>query len=182
MWRADSLEKTLKLGKIEGKRGKGGCRGWNDSIASATQCTWIWTTSRREWRIEEPGMLHSPLLSFSCSVLSDSLWPHGLQLARLPCPSPSPRVCIRWPKYRSFSFSISLSNAYSGLIAFRIDWFDLLAVQGIQESFLTPQFESINSLALSLLYGPTLTFVHDYWKNHSFDYTDFCWQSDVSGF
>ena len=135
VWRVDSLEKTLKLGKTEGKRRKGGRRGWNDSIASATQWTWIWTTSRRQWRIEEPGMLHSPLLLFNCSVLSDSLWPYGLQLARLPCPSPSPRVCIRWPNYRSFSFSISLSNAYSGLIAFRIDWFDLLAVQAIlQES------------------------------------------------
>ena len=51
-----------------------------------------------------------------------------------------------------------------------------------QESCPTPQFESINSLALSLLYGPTLTSVHDYWKNHSFDYMDLCWQSDASAF
>ena len=51
-----------------------------------------------------------------------------------------------------------------------------------QESSPTPQFESINSLALSLLYGPTLTSIHDYWKNHSFDYTDLCWRSDVSAF
>ena len=51
-----------------------------------------------------------------------------------------------------------------------------------QESSPALQFESINSLALSLLYGPTLTSVHDYWKNHSFDYTDLCWQSDVSAF
>ena len=75
---------------------------------------------------------------------------------------------IRWPKY--WSFSISPSNEYSGLITFRIDWFDLLAVQGIpQESSPIPQFKSIHSLSLSLLYGTTLTFVHDYWKNHSFD-------------
>ena len=70
---------------------------------------------------------------------------------------------IRWPKYWSFSFSISPSSEYSGLISFRIDWFDLLAVRDSQESFPTPQLESINSLALSLLYGPTLTSIHDYW-------------------
>ena len=55
-----------------------------------------------------------------------------------------------------------------GLISFRIDWFDL-AVQGTLESSLAPQFESINSSLLSLLYGPTVTSVHDYWKNHSFN-------------
>jgi len=71
--------------------------------------------------------------------------------------------CIRWPKYWSFSFSISPSNEYSGLINFRIDWFGLLAVQGtLKESSPAPQFKSISSLALSLLYGPTLTSVHDY--------------------
>ena len=76
---------------------------------------------------------------------------------------------IRWPKDWSFSFSISPSNEYSGLISFRTDWFDLLAVQGSQESSPAPQFESISSSTLSLLYGPTLTSVHDYWENHSFD-------------
>ena len=75
---------------------------------------------------------------------------------------------IRWPKYWSFSFDISPSNKYSGLI-FRTDWLDLLAVQGTQESSPTPQFKSTSSLALCLLYGPTLTSIHDYWKNHSFD-------------
>ena len=65
--------------------------------------------------------------------------------------------CIRWPEYWSFSFSISPSNAYSGLISFRIDWLDLLSVQGTLKSLLQHQFKSINSLALSLLYGPTLT-------------------------
>ena len=85
---------------------------------------------------------------------------------------------IRWPKYRSFSFCISPSSDYSGLISFRTDWCDLPAVQGtLQESSPTPQFESINSSALSLLYGPTVTSIHDYWKNHSFDWADLCWQS-----
>ena len=79
----------------------------------------------------------------------------------------------RWtlsPKYWSFSFKISPSNEYSGLISFRMDWLDLLAVQRIlQESSLTPQFKNINSLVLSFLYSPSLTSIHDYWKNHSFD-------------
>ena len=73
----------------------------------------------------------------------------------------------------SVSASVLPMN-YSGLISFRIDWFDLLALQGTLKSSPTPQFESINSLSLSLLYGPTLTFIRDYWKNHFFDYTDRC--------
>ena len=89
---------------------------------------------------------------------------------------------IRWPKYWSFNFSISPSSEYSGLISFRIDWFDLIAVQGTQESSPAPQFKSINSSAFSFLYSPTLTSIHDYWKNHSFNYTDLCWQSNVSAF
>ena len=150
------------------------------------------------------------VLLFSCSVVSDSLRPHGLQHARLLCPSPSPRVCwnscplsrwchptisssvspffscllsfpesgsfssesalcIRWPKYWSFSFSISLSNGYSGLISFRIDWFDLVVQGDYQESSPTPQFETISSLMLSLLYGPTFTSIHNNCKYHSFD-------------
>ena len=90
-------------------------------------------------------------------------------------------LCIRWPKYWSFSFNISPSNAYLGLIPFRMDWLDLLEVQGTLKS-LEPQFKSINSLVLSFLYSPTLTSIHDYWKNHSFDYMDLCWQSNVSAF
>ena len=78
-------------------------------------------------------------------------------------------LCIRWPKYWSFSFSISPSNEYSGLISFRIDWLDLLAVQGTHKSSPTPQFKNINSSSLSFLYSSTLTSIHDYWKNHSFD-------------
>ena len=89
---------------------------------------------------------------------------------------------IRWSKYWNFSFSISPSNEYSGLISFRIYWFDLRAVQGALQSPPAPQFESINFLALSLLYGPTLITIHDYWKIHSFDYLELCWQSDVSAF
>ena len=67
---------------------------------------------------------------------------------------------IRWTKYWNFSFSISPSNKYSGLISFRIHWFDLLAVQGTLKSSSAPQFESINSLALCLLYNQTLISIH----------------------
>ena len=75
---------------------------------------------------------------------------------------------IRLPKYWSSSFNISPSNEYSGLISFRMDWLDLLAVRA-QESSPTSQFKRINSLALSFLYSPTLTSTHDYRKNHSLD-------------
>ena len=75
-------------------------------------------------------------------------------------------LCIRWSKYWSFSFSMSPCNEYSGLISFRMDWLGLLAVQGTLKSLLQ-QFKRINSLVLSLLYDPTLTSVHDYWKNTS---------------
>ena len=75
-------------------------------------------------------------------------------------------LCIWWPKYRNFSLSISPFNEHPGLISFRMDWLNLLAVQGtIQESSPTPQFKSISSLLLSFFYCPTLTLIHDYWKN-----------------
>ena len=78
-------------------------------------------------------------------------------------------LCIRWPKYWSFSFNISPSSEHPGLISLRMDWLDLLVVQGTLESSPTPQFKSINSSVLSFLYSPTLTSIHDYWKNHSLD-------------
>ena len=76
---------------------------------------------------------------------------------------------IWWPKSWSFSFSISLSNEYSELISFGIDWLDILAPRDSPESSPTPQFKSINSLVLSFLHSPTLICMHDYWKSHSFD-------------
>ena len=77
---------------------------------------------------------------------------------------------IRWPKYWSFSFSISPSNEYLGLISLRTDWFDLLAVQGTLKSLLQQShFKTISTSMLSFLYSPTLTSIHDHWKNHSLD-------------
>ena len=123
--------------------------------------------------------------SNSCSL---SLWCHPtISSSVIPfttCPQSFPasgtflmnRLCIRWPKYWSFNFSISPSNEYSGLVSFRIDWFHLLAVEGTLKSSPTPQFKSVsNSSAVSLLYGPPLISVHDYWKDHSFDLMDLCW-------
>ena len=133
-------------------------------------------TSTNNLEIVQLARTEMRMLLFNCSVVSDSLWPHGLQHARLPCLSLSPRVCsnlsielmmpsdhlifcrpllllpsifptigvfcnesalhIRWPKYWSFSFNFSPSSQYSGLISFRTDWFDLLAVQGTLKSLL----------------------------------------------
>ena len=127
-------------------------------------------------------------VQFSCSVVSDSLQPHGLQNARPPCPSPTPRacsnscplsqpshllsspfppvfnlshhqglsselvLCIRWPKYCSFSFSISPSNEYLGLILFRFDWLDLLAVQGTLKSLLQQHSSKASILQCSAFF------------------------------
>ena len=97
-------------------------------------------------------------------------WP----LLLLPSIFPSIRVfsnesvlCNRWPKYWSFSFTPA--NEFSGLISFRKDWLDILALRDSQESSPTSQFKSINSLVLSIFYSPTLTYIRDYWKNHSLD-------------
>ena len=95
--------------------------------------------------------------------------PPALNLSSIRVFSKKSVLRIRWPKYWSFSFSISPSNEYSGLISFRMDWLDLLAVQGTLKSSPTPQFKSINSLALNFLYSQTLTSIHDHWKSHSFD-------------
>ena len=78
-------------------------------------------------------------------------------------------LLMRWSKYWSFSFNISPSNEHPGLISFRMYWLDLLQSKRLSESSPTPQFKSINSSVLSFLYSPTLTTIHDYWKNHSFD-------------
>ena len=131
--------------------------------------------------------------------MSNSLQPHGLQHARLPCPSSNPGacsthvhesvmtsnhvnlchpllllpsiflnimvfsnesvLCIRWPKYWSFSFSISPSNECSGLISFRIDWFDFLAVQGLSRVFSNT---TVQKDQLFGAYDPTFTTIHDY--------------------
>ena len=82
---------------------------------------------------------------------------------------------IRCPKYWSFSFSISPSNKYSGLISFSDGLIGSpCSPRDSQESSPAPQFKIISSLALSFLYSPTLTSIYDYWKNHSYDWTELC--------
>ena len=110
-----------------------------------------------------------------------------LPLLLLPSILPSLRVffnesalCIRWPKYWSFSFSISPSDEYSGLVSFRIDQLDLFAVQGTLKSFLQHYNPKASVLRCLVFCMVQLTSIYDYWKHHSFDYTDFCQQSDVS--
>ena len=90
---------------------------------------------------------------------------------------------IRWPKYCSFHFSISPSNECSGLISFRIDWLDFLAVQGTLKSLL--QDHSLRASVLqcsAFLMVQLSSSIHGYWKNHSFDYMDLCRQRIVSDF
>ena len=155
--------------------------------------------------------------------MSDSLWPHGLQLGRLPCSSLSPGVCstscplsqwchptisflchpllllpsifpsirvlsnesglhIRWPKYWRFCFSISPSSEYSGLISFRIDWFDPLAIQGTLKSLLWHHNSKASILWHPAFFMVQLSHLYRLLKNHSFDSTDLCRQSDTSAF
>ena len=129
-----------------------------------------------------PGLpVHHQLPEFTQLMSMESAMPSNhLILCRplllLPLVFPSIRVFSnksvlhnRWLKYWSFSFNISPSKEYSGLISFRMDWLDILEVQGTLKSLFIPQFKSINSSALSFLYSPTLTSIHDYWKNHSLD-------------
>ena len=83
-------------------------------------------------------------------------------------------VTFRWSKHWGFSFILSPSNEYSEWIFFRIDWFDLLAVQRTLKSLLQHHSWKASFFGISLFYCPALTSIRDYWKNHSFDYTDLC--------
>ena len=89
---------------------------------------------------------------------------------------------MRWPKYWSFSFSVSPSNEHSGLISFRMDWVDLLAVQGILKNLLQYHSSKASIFQCSAFFTVQLTSIHDHWKNHSLDQIDLCWQSNDSAF
>ena len=91
-------------------------------------------------------------------------------------------VNIRWPNYWHFSFSISPFNEYSGLISFRIYWFDLLAVKVTLKGLLQHHSSKASILLCSPSLWCTLTSTYYYWKNHSFDYTGLCLQCSVSAF
>ena len=87
---------------------------------------------------------------------------------------------IRWPKYWSFSFKISASNEHSGPISFRMYCYISLLSKGLSRVFSNTTVQ--NHQFFGFLHSPTLTAIHDYWKNHSFDQMDLCWQSNVSAF
>ena len=91
-------------------------------------------------------------------------------------------LLMRWPKYWSFSFSISPSNEHPGLISFRMDWLDLLAVQGTLKNLLQHHSSEASIFWHSFLHSPILTSIHDHWKNYSLDQMDLCWQNNVSVF
>ena len=101
--------------------------------------------------------------SFSASVFSNEL-----------------ALCIKWPKYWSFSFNISPPSEYSELVSMRINWFGLLALQGTLTSLLQHHSLKASVLWHSAFLMVQLSPVYDYWKNHSFDYMHLCEQSDVS--
>ena len=156
---------------------------WMDSdrfvVVQLLSCVWLCNPIN----CSMPGfpVLHH-LLEFALTHVhwvGDAIQPsHPLSSPSSPALSfPSIRVfsnesalCIRWPKYWSFSFSISPSSEYSGLFPLGLTgWISLLS-KGLSRVFSpAPQFESIRTLVLSFLYDPTLTLIHDYWKNHSFD-------------
>ena len=101
------------------------------------------------------------------------LFPFSSRLQSFPASGPfqmSQLFVSRWPKYWGFNFSISLFNEYSGLTSFRMDWLNLLAVQGMLKTFLQHHSSKTSILQpLSFLYSSTLTSMRDYWKNHSFE-------------
>ena len=107
----------------------------------------------------------------------------------LPSVFPSTRVfsnespfCIRWPMYLSFSFNISPFNEHPGLISFRMNWLDLLAVQETRKCLFQHRSSKASILRRSAFFIVQLTSILDYWKNHSLNETDFCWQSNFSAF
>ena len=145
---------------------------------SSVQFTTPWTTARQASLSITKSQSPLKLMSIESVMPSSHLiLCHPLLL--LPSVIPRIRVFsnestldIWWPKYWSFSFNIRPSNEHSGLISFGVDWLDLgspCSPRDSQESSQTPQFRSINSLALSFLHRPTLTSIHDHWKNHSLD-------------
>ena len=131
-----------------------------------------------------PGLpVHHQLPEFTqihVHRVSDAIQPsHPLSSPFPPAPSPSQHqsestLCMKWPKYWSFSFSIIPSKEHPGLQNGLVG--SSRSPRDCQQSSPTPQLKSINSLVLSFLYSPTLTSVHDHWKNHSLDQMELCWQ------
>ena len=141
-----------------------------------------WTTAHQA-SLSITNSRSLPKLSSTESVMPSNhlILCHPLLL--LPSIFPSIRVFsnesllhIRWSKYWNFSFNISPSKEHSGLISFMIHWLDLLAVQGNLKSLLQHHSSKASILQCSAFFiSPTVTSIHDYWKNHNLDDTDLCW-------
>jgi len=112
-------------------------------------------------------MISNPLICCSPIILLPSIFP-SIRVF-----SSGSILCIRWSKYWSFSFRISPSNEYSGLISFKMDWLDLLAVQGALKSLLQHHSSKASILQCWAFFIVQLTSIHDYWKNHSSEYKTF---------
>ena len=130
---------------------------------AARQASLSITNSQSSHRLTSiESVMASSHLIFCHPLLLLPLIPHSIRVF-----SNESTLRMRWPKYPSFSFSIIPSKEIPGLISFRVDWLYLLAVQGTLKSSPVPHFKSINSSALSFLHSPTVTCIHDHWKNHS---------------
>ena len=153
MQRADSLENRLMLGKTEGRRRRGRQRmRWLDSITNSQSLLKLMPI--------ESVMPSNHLILYCPLLLPPLIFP------RIRVFSNESALLMRWPKYWSFSFSITSSKEHPGLISFRMDWLDFFAVQGTLKSLLQ-HHNSINSSVLSFLHNPTLTSIHDHRENHS---------------
>ena len=157
-------------------------------VVQALSHVWLWPHGLQHTRLPCPSLSARVCSNSSIECVGDAIQPSH------PLPSSSPfafnlyqhqglfqRVGSLHKVGVSASTSVLPMNIQE-LISFKIDKFELLAVQGTQESFLATKFKSINYLALSLIYGPILTSVLDYWKNYSSDYMDHSWQREVSAF
>ena len=146
---------------------------WTATCQASLSCTISW--SLLKLMSTESVMSSNHLILFCPLLLLPSIFPSIRAFS-------NEALHIRWPKYWSFSFSISFSNEYSGLISFRIAWFDFLAVQGTLKSLL--QDHNLKASILWCLDFFVGQFSHPYMTTgkKSFDYTDLCCQSDVSVF
>ena len=145
----------------------------------------LWTAARRPpCPLPSPGVCSNscPLSQWCHSTVSSSVFPFSSGRQSFQAQGLFKRVSSSNQVAKVLEFQLQHQSFQwtPRTISFRMDWLDLLAVQGTLKSLPTPQFKSISSSVFSFLYGPTLTSIHDYWKNHSFDYMDLCWQSDVS--
>ena len=153
------------LGKIEGSRRKGRQRmRWLDGITIAMDVSFSRLQELLKLMSIESMMPYNHLILCHPLLLPSSIFPSIRVFAK------ESVLRIRWQKYRSFSFSISPSNEYSGLISFRMDWLDLLAVQGTPKSLLQHHSSKASVLWCSAFFRVQLSQpMHDYWKNHSLD-------------